>query len=126
MADKNAMLQQDEQQLQYIQMTQAALAEAKKQIDVYRTKEAAVQQLIPKVVEALIQHRRIEPQTREKAASALRDPEAAMKTLIFAADPNETVNPRPIGDPTLHTKEASTQEKSVTPEEVFDEILLGR
>lgn len=127
--------------LDHIQCSHAALDAAKAQLD----KQAADQkaeatkkaELIPKAVQALIEHRRIGPERAKMAEELLADPVKALEILINVADPGQTTDPRALGRPqekaasdaSKITKRAGyvgeRQDETSESWQRFKEILLG-
>ncbi len=89
----------NEKVIEHIKCSHAALDTAKVELEKAAAAKAAAEALIPAAVEALIQHARIDPNDREKAAALLRDPAGALTLLIKTADVSRTVAPRAIGSP---------------------------
>lgn len=81
----------------HAQCAHAALDAAHAELTKQAAAKTAVDAAIPGIVETLVQHKRIDPGDREKAAAALADPVKALEILKLAADPNRTVEPRPLG-----------------------------
>ena len=110
----NASLQQDEQQLNLVRTATAAVEAGKARIahlegelQKYAAERAAVDKLIPRVIDALVEHERIEPHEREKAATVLRIPENMAAILIKTADPRLSLRRAPMGAPEPTTKQAA-------------------
>jgi hypothetical protein len=65
----------------------ALLEEARAELTKQAQAKTAAEAWIPQVVDALVQHSRITPGNREKAAAMLRDPVQVMQILFRTADP---------------------------------------
>ena len=81
----NETLTTPQKVLDYIKRTGVLIETAEKEATVKSTKEAAVAALIPDVVDALVQHGRIEESLREKAAEQLKDPVRTLEILASVA-----------------------------------------
>jgi hypothetical protein len=102
-------LDQAEQVLDLIQVSEARHLADQREIDRLKgelQKAAALQAqyekaktLIPETVEAMVQFQRIHPEAREKMAALLADPEQMMKLLKRAADADDNIRTRPMGQP---------------------------
>lgn len=75
----------------------AALQQAAADYERHTKQASAVNQLIPTCVDALVEHGRINPEQREKVASALRDPAQAILLLTKLAAHRLTVERETIG-----------------------------
>ena len=104
-------IEQRQKQLLHMKATHVALDKAKQQLDAYAQKEAACQALIPKVIEALVQHGRITPEQQKQASDSLADPKARLEMLLLAADPSRIAVRRPeaIGKAEGASKQASAE-----------------
>jgi hypothetical protein len=84
--------------LQYLQVTSAAMDQAKREREKQAAAQAEVDKLIPQAAEALVKFARIDAVDRKEAEALLRDPVTALKILIKTANPSDTVEPTPLGD----------------------------
>lgn len=128
----------NENTLAYVQVTQVAMEKAKAEMEKVAAEKAAVAKLIPQAIEAAIQFDRIDPADREKLASALGNPETALKLFIKMADPKRVVGGRAEpGEPTrgAQQKKAAVNSRGggihylgsgrvQAAEEAFDRILF--
>lgn len=113
--------------LDYIKRSGALIAEAEKKAAEQTKKEAAVSALIPTVVDALISHRRIPEQLREKAAESLKDHSKALEILanVVAEKTDEEVNHIGKGqNKTASARKESPYVGAVTVEERESDIVL--
>jgi hypothetical protein len=83
----------------HAQCAHAALDAAHAELTKQASTAAAVKAAIPGVVDALVRHKRIDPHDREKAAAALADPLQLLQIVTLTADPDRTIEPRPLGAP---------------------------
>jgi hypothetical protein len=115
------------QVLEYIAVNSALGDKAKAEIEAFRAKEAAAQQRIPAVVDALIAHKRIDPSVRDKCAEALRDPVQALGMLLKAADPGNNTVPTPLGQPAGQPQAEKRADANLArSDQIFDEILFSQ
>lgn len=89
-----------EQVLHHIKCSHAALDVANTELTKVAEQQKQAAELIPQVVEAMVQHDRIEPTQREKLAELLADPATVLKILMKTADAKNTVKPPALGSPT--------------------------
>ena len=77
-------------------------------------KQAAVNKVIPRVVDAMVEHERIRPDQREKLAEELRDPVRALELMIKVAGHRNAAEAAKLGEgvPTGRDKSASHQVRS--------------
>ena len=88
----------------------AALEKAAEELDGVSTQKQACATLIPQVVDALIEHERITPDQREKAAQVLANPQDALELLMKVAAHRNTQEATHLGSgvgPDGQTKQAS-------------------
>lgn len=74
-----------EKVLDQIGYSSAALEKAAAERKVHQEKQAAVEALIPRVCDAMIEHERITPDQREKLAAQLKDPARVLELMIKVA-----------------------------------------
>ena len=74
-----------EKVIEYVSAASTGLQKAAEFQSLVNTKHAECVNLIPSVVEAMVQHERIEPGQREKLAALLRDPAEVLKLLVKVA-----------------------------------------
>lgn len=131
MAELFHTIQDDEQVLELIKCSDAALEKAaaelksvKEKLARYEEVEKKVEALTVKAAEALVQFDRIAPGFKEKAASSLKDHVTALETLINTADPSITTRPRPIGARDVVKEASAGGNRKPTADEVFD-LAMG-
>lgn len=106
----DSTLQQDEQFLEYVRLSDAYKQAAEAELGALRAKlaahEAAVkkaQALVPDTLKEMLKHARITEDFKKRAEELLLDPVEcvfnAMTALKEAADPDKTVRPRRMGQP---------------------------
>jgi len=74
-----------EKVIEHITVSNTALEKAANDVQRQSAKQAAVDKLIPSVVEVMVQHERIQPNQREKLAEALKDPVKTLELMIKVA-----------------------------------------
>lgn len=92
--------------LEHVKVSHLALDEAKTQLDKEADVKTKVAALIPATVDRLIEHGRIHPDNREKAAAALTDPVEVMRLVSSLADPAVGVR-QSVGTPTGSTEKTA-------------------
>jgi hypothetical protein len=71
--------------IEHITVSHAAMEKAAAAEKQARQQQAAIADLIPKVVDAMVQHDRIQPTEREKLASLLQDPVETLRLMAKVA-----------------------------------------
>lgn len=84
-AGANQGLSLAEKVIQHVKLTDFALEKAASAEKQATEKQAQVAAIIPRVVDAMVQHERIFPAQREKLAEMLKDPAAALELMIKLA-----------------------------------------
>lgn len=74
-----------EKVIEQIRVSDLGMQKAAAALSSQQEKQAQVGQLIPQVVETMVQFERIQPSQREKLAEALRDPAQVLQLLIKVA-----------------------------------------
>ena len=95
-----------EKVIEQVTLTDAALTKAAEMEKTAATKAAAVQRLIPTVVDAMIKHDRIGAHEREKLAEMLKDPVKTLELMAKLAGHRNTEEQARLGSP-VGTKSAS-------------------
>jgi hypothetical protein len=85
-----------------------AIEVADQTFQAHATKQAACEALIPKVCDALIEHKRIQPEQREKLAERLNDPEAALDLMIKLAGHRNADELAHLGQPVAGNGQTKT------------------
>lgn len=93
----------------FIGVSTLALEKGAAMLDAYQQKEAAARELIPQVVEALVEGDRIAPEDREKVAELLQDPVESLKLLAKVAM-HRNFSEAQLGSPATQRKSASADE----------------
>jgi len=96
-----------EKVVDHIQLTDTALEKAAKAETEAAEKQAAVEALIPSVVDVMVQHERILPTQKEKLAEMLRDPVKTLELLAKTAEHRNADEVAKIGQGMPNEKTAS-------------------
>lgn len=102
-----------EKVIEQIQVSSLGMEKAAAELKRHRTKQAEVDQLIPQVCEALIQHERVRPDQREKLAESLQDPTQVLQLMIKLAGHRNSEELAKLGhgvDANAQTKTASANQ----------------
>lgn len=122
-----------EKVIEQITLSNVALEKAASIEQRAATKQASVDALIPKVVDALVDNDRIHPNEREKAASMLRDPVQALNLLMSCAQHHVGNDGGRLGSPLQKEAAAKPQAPGRSPfvgvrgqhSEASDRLLAG-
>lgn len=87
--------------------------------------EKKAKEMIPKVVEALITHGRIDRSEAKQAAEVLANPLNALELMMNMADPAAGVYNAPTGKPVEKNAGVGPTNPGSNADEVFDAIMFG-